>query len=116
VVIGDDLHEKRSGLLRALREAGLSTRVWPFEQVFALQEEALEEERKKALLSRVQPDTVASLIFTSGTTGKPKGVMLTHRNFAFMVSELSRVFEFGVNDGMLSVLPLHHTFEFSTAS
>ena len=61
----------------------------------------------------MQPDTVASLIFTSGTTGKPKGVMLTHRNFTFMVSELARVFDFGVTDGMLSVLPLHHTFEFS---
>ena len=57
---------------------------------------------------------MASLIFTSGTTGKPKGVMLTHRNFTFMVSELSKVFEFGVNDGMLSVLPLRHTFEFTT--
>ena len=76
-------------------------------------DEAVEAERKKALHSRVQPDTVASLIFTSGTTGKPKGVMLTHRNFTFMVSELSRVFDFGVTDGMLSVLPLHHTFEFS---
>ena len=40
--------------------------------------------------------------------------MLTHRNFTFMVSELSKIFEFGVNDGMLSVLPLHHTFEFAT--
>jgi long-chain acyl-CoA synthetase len=114
VIAGDDVLEKRSGLLRSLREAGLSTRVWPFEQAFALQDEAVEEERKKALVGRVQADTVASLIFTSGTTGKPKGVMLTHRNFTFMVSELSRVFEFGVNDGMLSVLPLHHTFEFST--
>ena len=57
---------------------------------------------------------MATLIFTSGTTGKPKGVMLTHRNFTFMVAELSKIFEFGVNDGMLSVLPLHHTFEFAT--
>ena len=65
-------------------------------------------------MRRQSPDAVASLIFTSGTTGKPKGVMLTHRNFTFMVSELSKIFEFGVNDGMLSVLPLHHTFEFAT--
>jgi long-chain acyl-CoA synthetase len=113
IVIGDDLLEKRAGLVRVLREAGLSTRVWRFEQVFALGDEEVERERKKALLGRVLPDTIASLIFTSGTTGKPKGVMLSHRNFTFMVSELSRAFEFGVNDGMLSVLPLHHTFEFS---
>jgi long-chain acyl-CoA synthetase len=113
IVIGDDLLEKRAGLVRALREAGLPTRVWRFEQVFALLDEDLERERRKSLLARVQPDSVASLIFTSGTTGKPKGVMLSHRNFTFMVSELTRAFEFGVNDGMLSVLPLHHTFEFS---
>ena len=65
-------------------------------------------------MRRQSPDALASLIFTSGTTGKPKGVMLTHRNFTFMVSELSKIFEFGVTDGMLSVLPLHHTFEFAT--
>ena len=70
--------------------------------------------RAPALVRRQSPDALASLIFTSGTTGKPKGVMLTHRNFTFMVSELSKIFEFGVTDGMLSVLPLHHTFEFAT--
>ncbi|HEY0713555.1 MAG TPA: AMP-binding protein, partial [Polyangia bacterium] len=113
VIIGDDLHEKRSGLAGALGDAGLVTRVWPFDQVFTLLDEAAEAELAKSLVSRVQPDSIASLIFTSGTTGKPKGVMLSHRNFTFMVSELSRVFEFGVTDGMLSVLPLHHTFEFS---
>src|SRR3569833_1777995 len=57
---------------------------------------------------------MATLSFTSGTTGKPKGVMLPHRNFTFMVAELSKIFKFGVNDGMLSVLPLHHTFAFAT--
>ncbi|MEO8213136.1 MAG: AMP-binding protein, partial [Myxococcales bacterium] len=114
ILIGDDLHEKRSGLTRALREANLNTKVWPLSQAFELQDEAVEQERARALVSKVNPDTVATLIFTSGTTGKPKGVMLTHRNFTFMVSELSKIFAFGVNDGMLSVLPLHHTFEFST--
>ena len=89
------------GVARSSRCSRCSTRSWS-------------RSARKSLHARVQPDTVASLIFTSGTTGKPKGVMLTHRNFTFMVSELSRVFEFGVNDGMLSVLPLHHTFEFST--
>jgi long-chain acyl-CoA synthetase len=114
VLVGDDLLEKRPGLTRALFEEGLATKVWPFEQAFTLQKESVENERKKALVTKHLADNVASIIFTSGTTGKPKGVMLTHRNFTFMVSELSRIFELGVNDGLLSVLPLHHTFEFST--
>jgi long-chain acyl-CoA synthetase len=59
------------------------------------------------------PDDVASLIFTSGTTGRPKGVLLTHRNFASLVARLGGVFDLGPGDGLLSVLPLHHTFEFT---
>jgi long-chain acyl-CoA synthetase len=114
ILIDDGLWEKRGTLTRALHEAGLGTRVWPFQKAFELPELDVEQERAKSLHHKHGPDTLASLLFTSGTTGKPKGVMLTHRNFTFMVSELSKVFEFGVNDGMLSVLPLHHTFEFST--
>ena len=62
---------------------------------------------------RVAPEDLASLIFTSGTTGTPKGVMLSHRNFASLVAKLAGLFELGPGDGMLSVLPLHHTFEFT---
>ena len=59
------------------------------------------------------PVDLASLIFTSGTTGTPKGVMLSGRNFTSLVSRLSGVFNLGERDGLLSVLPLHHTFEFT---
>ncbi len=59
-----------------------------------------------------EPAELASLIFTSGTTGTPKGVMLTHRNFTSLVSKLAAVFDLGERDGLLSVLPIHHTFEF----
>jgi len=62
---------------------------------------------------RPAPEDVASLIFTSGTTGKPKGVLLTHRNFASLVAKLAATFDLGPGDGLLSVLPLHHTFEFT---
>ncbi|MFL5311153.1 MAG: AMP-binding protein [Myxococcales bacterium] len=58
-------------------------------------------------------DDVASLLFTSGTTGKPKGVLLTHRNFASLASKLATLFDLRVGHGLLSVLPLHHTFEFT---
>ena len=116
VVVDDGLLEDLGGadaVNKAIADAGLSTRVWPLSTVFALK--PLEEEQELAAkLSKKRPaDSLASIIFTSGTTGKPKGVMLTHRNLAFMVAELVRVFELGTSDGMLSVLPLHHTFEFT---
>lgn len=115
MLIGDDLAEKHGDALRSgFAAAGLPTRLWTFQEAFALPELEVEQARLPALVRRQSPDALASLIFTSGTTGNPKGVMLTHRNFTFMVSELSKIFEFGVSDGMLSVLPLHHTFEFTT--
>ncbi len=61
----------------------------------------------------VAGDDVASILFTSGTTGEPKGVMLTHANFCSLLASLSRVFDLGADDRVLSVLPLHHTFEFT---
>ncbi len=59
-------------------------------------------------------DTPASIIFTSGTTGTPKGVVLTHKNFASMAAQMSSMFKLYRHDSLLSVLPLHHTFEFSS--
>jgi long-chain acyl-CoA synthetase len=56
-------------------------------------------------------EDLATLVYTSGTTGKPKGVMLTHRNVMSNVkSTLARV-KAGPEDVMLSFLPLSHTFE-----
>jgi long-chain acyl-CoA synthetase len=61
----------------------------------------------------VEPNDVASLIYTSGTTGHPKGVMLTHANFTSLVAALAPIFPLSRGDAVLSVLPLHHTFEFT---
>src|SRR5260370_34263394 len=77
-------------------------------------DEEAEEQRVALLPQRVQAQSVASLIFTSGTTGRPKGVMLSHRNLTSMVSMLASIFDMDTSDGVLSMLPLHHTFEFST--
>jgi long-chain acyl-CoA synthetase len=66
-----------------------------------------------ALVHHPKADDLASLIFTSGTTGRPKGVMLSHRNFSSLLSKLAGVFDIDKHDGLLSVLPLHHTFEFT---
>ncbi|HLK35118.1 MAG TPA: AMP-binding protein [Polyangiaceae bacterium] len=61
----------------------------------------------------VEPSDLASLIYTSGTTGRPKGVRLTHKNFTALVAALAPIFPLSAADAVLSVLPLHHTFEFT---
>ncbi|HMQ02456.1 MAG TPA: AMP-binding protein [Pyrinomonadaceae bacterium] len=87
--------------------------VWEFGEVFEMPDEVEESKRLALLPPKVLGNAVASLIFTSGTTGKPKAVMLSHKNFTNMISMLSSVLDMDITDGVLSVLPMHHTFEFS---
>lgn len=61
--------------------------------------------------TEVSPDDLAVIIFTSGTTGTSKGVMLSHLNIASNVIGASKHICVDCNDTLLSVLPLHHTFE-----
>ena len=58
----------------------------------------------------VSADDLLLVMFTSGTTGDPKGVMLTHANVASNARALVDVFPFGPNERLLSVLPLSHMF------
>ncbi len=59
----------------------------------------------------VSPDDLAAIVYTSGTTGIPKGVMLTHKNITTNFITGSDLFEIGPTDMTLSVLPIHHMFE-----
>ncbi|MGD8113752.1 MAG: AMP-binding protein, partial [Sphaerochaetaceae bacterium] len=56
-------------------------------------------------------EDLATIIFTSGTTGEPKGVMLTHENFLFQLEQLPKVIDFKKGERWLSVLPVWHSFE-----
>jgi long-chain acyl-CoA synthetase len=95
------------------RQAACGPTVWTFDEVFEMPEEIEESKRLALLPDKVHSTAIASLIFTSGTTGTPKAVMLSHKNFTNMVSMLSSVLDMDITDGVLSVLPMHHTFEFS---
>jgi len=59
----------------------------------------------------IQRDTLATLIYTSGTTARPKGVMLTHGNFLYEVEAAQSVLKLKVNEKVLNILPTWHSYE-----
>jgi len=65
---------------------------------------------RRFLDAEIDKDALCSLLFTSGTTGHAKGVMLSHENIANNVINISRHVTFTNGIG-LSVLPMHHTYE-----
>ena len=62
-------------------------------------------------LDSARGEDLASIVYTSGTTGPPKGAMLTHHNFLSNVRACARLFPLGPQDTCLSFLPLSHVFE-----
>jgi malonyl-CoA/methylmalonyl-CoA synthetase len=56
----------------------------------------------------VAPDDLAAMLYTSGTTGRPKGAMLSHRNLASNAAALTRLWGFTADDVLLHVLPVFH--------
>jgi acyl-[acyl-carrier-protein]-phospholipid O-acyltransferase / long-chain-fatty-acid--[acyl-carrier-protein] ligase len=60
-------------------------------------------------------DDLATIIFSSGSTGDPKGVMLTHFNLLSNIQQVSQVFMLGRSDKILGILPFFHSFGFMAA-
>lgn len=70
-------------------------------------EPGLADERAAA----VTPDMLATLVYTSGTTGRPKGTMITHDNIMFTLRSSTQPFEIHDEERLLSFLPLSHIAE-----
>ena len=97
--VGKDAHEdEKSGLYswELIRAAGI---------------EKVEAGDRSYLDARVRASDMVSILFTSGTTGVSKGVMLSHRNLCTDILIAQTYLEVCPEDVFFSVLPIHHTYE-----
>ncbi|MBN2853638.1 MAG: AMP-binding protein [Clostridia bacterium] len=83
----------------------------PFNEVIELGEELMKKGNTAYLDVVIEPDVLKVLLFTSGTTGTAKGVMLCHKNLAAQMYGIARIISLSKEDTSFSVLPIHHTFE-----
>jgi long-chain acyl-CoA synthetase len=108
IVVGPSAEARSAssgGLFRRAR-----ARVIPFEEVFSLPT----DESDAALAAVVvEPEDIASIVYTSGTTGGAKGVVLSHRNFMSDVAASLKALPVSSRDSLLLVLPLHHAYPFT---
>lgn len=104
------------GLFHHVREAGPDLRIFLLDA--DNEQEHIEQLEKKGSLNKEgdsaadHGEEIAFIVYTSGTTGRPKGVMLTHRNILANLEMVYRIFRKHFEGGrFLSILPLNHTFE-----
>jgi acyl-[acyl-carrier-protein]-phospholipid O-acyltransferase/long-chain-fatty-acid--[acyl-carrier-protein] ligase len=70
-------------------------------------------ERSLGRSKKIELDDLATVIFSSGSTGDPKGVMLSHFNVGSNIEQLEQVFGLDRKDGVVGVLPFFHSFGFT---
>ena len=86
-----------------------------------LKKDGEESEKPKDTASRsaafesapLQPEDTACILYTSGTSGRSKGVMLSHKNLISNAKYANQIMIVGEEDRFLSILPLSHTYEFT---
>ncbi|MGB1010380.1 MAG: AMP-dependent synthetase/ligase, partial [Thiolinea sp.] len=87
--------------------------VMTLDELYRLGEEALQQHADlfDDSIAQSQPEDIALLVYTSGTTGKPKGVAINHSNILFVISLTQNILPYRVGDEQLCFLPLSHIYE-----
>ncbi len=107
IIFSEKQREKATG-------AGKKLQKYSFDEILDIckREDVCSEEDLNTYRNlSVDIDAMCTLIFTSGTTGVSKGVMLSQRNICFNLENLAKVVKIEPGDTALSILPLHHVYE-----
>ena len=92
---------------KTLGDVGTVEHVIPMEEALNVRTDI----EKTAPPEKTEPEDIADIVFTSGTTGNPKGVMLSHANIMSNLNTLYSAFPITDNDTAFSILPIHHVYE-----
>jgi long-chain acyl-CoA synthetase len=100
-------------ILIQAREEQIPAGVYRFQELLLRGKQLLEQEPGcfEERLSAVEAEDLATLVYTSGTTGPPKGVMLTHRNILSNIEASLTAISIDSDDRLLSILPSWHMLE-----
>lgn len=109
----EDIQPNLPELATLINMDGVSGQQGPlsFESLRTLGRERMAAGKRDFLERTVSPGDLLAIIFTSGTMGNSKGVMLTHQNVAVNIMGAVQWVNLGREDRFLSVLPLHHCYE-----
>ena len=105
--------EKKLTKLKAIILMGgedAAENVYSWEELPSLGKKFQEEDLQERI-DKQEPDHLATLVYTSGTTARPKGVMLSHKNLIFNTGKTIDQFYTDTNEQILSYLPLSHVAE-----
>jgi len=105
------LYGDRTDLSETLSEEPTKEGALTWEALVGAGEKMLQAGDVRFLNAPLDPEEMSTLLFSSGTTGMAKGIMLSHRNIVSDIMDTRRIVKVNPEDRSLSILPIHHTFE-----
>ena len=117
--IFEDIKERGETKLRVLVNLNADAEkdgVFSWSEMIEEGKKLIAEGDRSFLDAEIYPDEMGILLFTSGTTGTSKGVMLSHANLVASVNAASRGTIFGPDNTFVDLLPMHHSYEITPSS